>query len=279
MAVSDKKPSGSPQKKEPAAPKALPDGQPVAKPQAEEAPRRPHKNYVLRRRIRSFIGFLGFLLVLVGAWIIYHWVVTGKPPDLGTERGRQEALGTLKEDAKKVAEKAKEAYAYSLDEIQQRMKEPPPKTKEEIQALVKESGEETQKSEAAAVKTPDAAETKSGTPGEPRVTNLPPPKKEEPAPTGYYGEALADYQRGSKAYALTDPANAQETVQVNLRIAKHFFERSLNAIDRARAGGQGSPQLDQLEVKVTKRLFDCTIRLELNPGYDRKAEAELRKLQ
>lgn len=274
MAVSDKKPSGSPQKKEPAAAKSLPDGKPAAKPQAEEAPRRPHKNYVLRRRMRSFIGFLGFLLVLVGAWIIYHWVVTGKPPDLGTEKGRKEALGTLKDDANKVAEKAKEFYSYSLEELEKRMKGKPPETKEEIAALVKESQDEVQKSALPVEKTGDTGAQKS--PSGPGITNLPPPKKEEP-PSGPLAEAQAAYQTATKAYALTDPAASQEQVQVHVRIAKKYFERCLNYIDKARAGGVTGREIELLEERATKRLYDCNRRLEIKPEYDRKAAEELKK--
>lgn len=256
----------------------------LKKAQAAEG-NRPRKNYVLRKWLRRLWSLAALVLVAVGGWIIYQWTAKGKPPDLTSERGRSEALDALKADVNKAAEtskpyvdvataKAREFYEYTLDDLQKRLKGKPPETREEITKLVKESEEATRNDPSPWDKTKpaDTGTKTGGTPDEPRISNLP-EKKPDAAVTGYLAEAQAAFQAGSKAYAQTDPANSQETVQVHLRIAKQFFEKSLTLIDKARAAGQGSAQLDALEEKVTKRLYDCKKRIELNPEYDRKAEA------
>lgn len=246
---------------------------------------RPRKHYVLRKWLRRLWSLVALALVVVGGWIVYQWAAKGKPPDLTSERGRNEALDALKSDVNKAADaskpyvdvaaaKAREFYEYTLDDLQKRLKGKPPESREEITKLVKESEEATRNDPSPWDKTKpaDAGAKTGGTPDEPRVTNLPEKNPATPA-TGYLAEAQAAFQAGSKAYAQTDPANSQETVQVHVRIAKRFFEKSLTLIDRARAAGQGSAQLDALEEKVTKRLYDCNKRIEIKPEYDRKFEA------
>lgn len=261
---------------------------------AEEVEERKRKNYAMRRRLRTILGLVGFIVLILGGWIIYTFVAKGKIVDLTSERGRKEAFGSLKDDAEKVAEttkpyieeaatKAKEYYSYSLDQLKNRMKGKPPETKEEITALVKESQEATAQApspwdktstpgEAAKTSEPAKSGTEPSEPSAPKVTNLPKPAELD----GNEGKAQLDGTTGMQAYAKTDPMNSQETVQVHLRIALKFFERSLTEIDKARAEGKGG-SLGALEEKVTKRLYDCKKRMEMNPEYDRKAEAEIKK--
>ncbi|GMV83669.1 MAG: hypothetical protein AMXMBFR7_48530 [Planctomycetota bacterium] len=213
-------------------------------------------------------GFLfkliGLVFVALAGWLGYRYYI-GKPVDISDRKGLEKAAGELTADMDKAAQAAKpvveeaaskigEYFTYTLDSLREKLKGKPPETKEEITQLVDES---KQISSAPPPKPPDTP------PGKPTA----PPSKLE--------QARLDYQTGSRAYAKADPSAAQQQVQVYVRIAGKYFDRSLRALEEV-PSAQRNAAVDELEQAVARRLYDCNKRKEMRPDYDRMAADELK---
>jgi len=219
------------------------------------------KRYRRPAKTRGIFLLLGFLLVLLAGWLGWRYYKTGQLPDLSSPEGQRKAAEDLKKDAEEVKEGALKVYSYTLADLDERMKRlnvEAPKNDEERRTLIEESKK-------AVDAPPETAVKKTVEATEPAA-----------ALKGPLADAQRDFQLASRAYARSGPEHSQQDRQVHLRVAKHFFERCLNHIDKARAQGISDRELRSIEEPATKRLYDCNKQLEMKPEYDRLGDAAIR---
>jgi len=228
-----------------------------------------------RRGTSFFFKLLGLPLVVIAGWWAYYSWRQGRvvdPLDPGEQR---QALGQAERDVDtarhrtgEAAERALEASrkamdwaAASLADLRARIHGKPPESREEVSALVAEAPE--------AEHGQRPRQAPASPPGEkgPLTPTLPPSapsaKVQAPAEAGPLAEARAAYRLGQEAYAMTDPSAPAEQIQKYLALARPHFERCMSLLDQARAKGAAEGELESLEQRAVKRLYDIQKRTVL----------------
>jgi len=213
------------------------------------------------RRTSFIVKLLGLVVILAAAYLGWYVYRTGSVPDLTDKRQQEKLIEQAKRDFNKAEEKATvygekavdamgkaaDWAAKGLEDVRKRIKGNPPETKEEVSALVKDSG-----------------------------ATVPPPKHVAPVETARAAdknpwdaplqEAWNSFYRGVAEHSKSSPDNSREQVQTALREATPHFERTLNLLEEVRAkGGKGS-EIDELENRTAKRLYDCKKRRSVTVG-------------
>lgn len=214
-----------------------------------------------RRKTSFLIKLLGLVILVVAAYLGWYVYRTGSVPDLTDKRQQDKLLEQARRDLSKAGDQATEFggkaadamgkaadwAAKSLDDVRKRIKGNPPETKEEVSALVKDSG-------ATQVPPTPTTPTESA-----RAVANP-----WDAPLQ---EAWNEYYRGVAEHSKSSPDNSRDQVQAALAAATPHFERTLNLLEEARVKGCKGHEVDDLENKTAKRLYDCKKRRSVTVGH------------